>query len=62
MGEVAREKGELLSDEELMRRAMASPVVQARIAEVQAELKERKGPRPPGLTTEELVEFLRELG
>jgi hypothetical protein len=57
MSGAAREQRALLGDEELRRRAMASPAVQARIAEIQAD---RTDPPPPGLTKEDLVEILRE--
>ncbi len=60
MGEAARKRRALLSDEELRRRAMASPAVQERIAEIQAEMRAQTAPLPPGLTKEDLVEILRE--
>jgi len=63
MGKATNPKRTLLSDEELRRRAMASPEVQARLREVLAELKDPNRPRAPGISTkEELVEFLREHG
>ena len=63
MGNSTNPKRTLLTDEELRRRAMASPEVQARLREVLAELKDPARPRSPGLRTEEeLREFLREHG
>jgi hypothetical protein len=53
---------ELLSDEEVFRRVMASPAVQARLEEVLAERRDPNRRKAPGLTREELVEFLREHG
>ena len=60
--ETTRKKGALLSDEEIFRRMMASPKVRARLEEVLAEQANPKRKRTPGLTAEELVEFLREHG
>jgi hypothetical protein len=60
--EVASGQRELLSDDEVHRRMMASPAVQARLAEVLAELRDPNRKRARGLTTEVLVEFLREHG
>ena len=54
---------ELISDEELHRRIMARPEVQARLNEVLTEMKDPAWNLRPALTTEEeLVEFLREHG
>jgi hypothetical protein len=53
---------ELLSDEELRRRIMARPEVQARLNEVLAEMQDPAWKTRKTLTTEELVEFLREHG
>ena len=60
--ETTRRKGELLSDEEVFRRMMDSPKVRAQLEEVLAEQADPTRKRAPGLTTEELVEFLREHG
>ena len=52
---------ELLSDEEIHQRIMSDPEVQARIQTALAKV--RSGKREgPGLTAEELPEFLREHG
>ena len=63
MTEEATQKSSELSDEELHKRIMARPEVQARLKEVLAEMRDPSWKTRPGIATEEeLVEFLREHG
>jgi hypothetical protein len=51
---------ELLSDEELHRRVVADPEVQARIEIAKRRAKGAPNGEGPGITAEELPDFLRE--
>jgi anti-sigma28 factor (negative regulator of flagellin synthesis) len=57
----SKDPGTEISDEELMRRALSDPEVQARIREIKQQIEEGRL-SGPGIGPEELPGFLRERG
>jgi hypothetical protein len=49
------------SDEEIMRRILEDPEVQARIREIKDQIAKGIPPSEPGIGPEELAQFLRDL-
>jgi hypothetical protein len=62
MTDAHRPEDTLLSDEEVRRRMRESRVVQARIEEMLAARAKGRSDAAPGMTVEELQDFLREHG